>query len=116
MLTSAVQGQDALVTVSQLIRTGHIPKLVEMFDESVEITVLNDEGTYSKAQAEEVIKDFYIKHRPKEFKLMHKGESDGGSKYGIARFVTTNGTFRTSFYIKKKESGYVIQKLAFEEY
>ena len=115
ILPAMVVAQDPLVTVSHLLRTGNAPELAKMFDETVEITVLNEEDTYSKAQAEEVIKDFFVKHRPMDFKLMHKGESEGGSKYGIARFVTSNGTFRTAFYIRKKGSVYVIQKLEFGE-
>jgi hypothetical protein len=39
---------------------------------NVNVTILDNENTYSKAQAEMVIKDFFAKHQPKAFSPVHE--------------------------------------------
>ena len=97
------------------LKTGNAHELSKRFDTNIEITILDQEDLYSKAQAEAVVKAFFAKNKPSGFELIHQGSSKEGSKYGIGNMMTSNGTFRTYVMVKKKGDQYFIQELRFEE-
>ena len=107
---------DILDDIGLTIKSGNAKELVKFFDTNVEITLLDEEGTYSKAQAEQVIKDFFAVYEPASFVLVHRGSSGEGSQYGIGSLTTTKGQkFRTYFFVKKLGEKSLIQELRFEE-
>lgn len=110
--TTAMAGN--LDNISVAIQSGNAREVAKYFDNSVSITIYNSEETYSKTQAEMVLKDFFAKNQPVSFKIIHKGNSSEGSQYGIGTLVTHSGTFRTYIYIKKKGNQYYIQEIRFE--
>lgn len=103
-----------LDNISLAIQTGNAKEVAKYFDNTVSITIFNGENSYSKAQAEMVLKDFFSKNPPVSFNVIHKGTSGEGSQYGIGTLVTKSGTFRTYVYIKKKDATYYIQEVRFE--
>ncbi|MBK7110232.1 MAG: DUF4783 domain-containing protein [Chitinophagales bacterium] len=103
-----------LDSIAQAIRTGNAKELASFFDTTIEIKINDKEGAYSKAQAEQVVKDFFVKNPPKGFSFMHDGESGGSAYYAIGSLTTANGKFRTYVYLKKKGESYLIQELSFE--
>ena len=107
---------DVLDDIALTIRSGNAKELVKFFDAHVEITLLDKEGTYSKAQAEQVIKDFFAVHKPASFVLVHRGSSGEGSQYGIGTLTTSKDLkFRTYYFVKKRGDKSLIQELRFEE-
>lgn len=112
-LSSMVFSQEIYDKVTLAIKAGNAKELSVMFDNNIEITILDKEQTYSKAQAEQVVKDFFAKNAPKSFELVHKGSSNEGSKYGIGTLITSAKTYRVYFLVKQKPSA-VIQELRFE--
>lgn len=104
-----------LESIAQAIRTGNAKALAAYFDTTVELKINEKEGAYSKAQAEQVVKDFFVKNPPKGFSFMHDGPSGGNNAhYAIGTLTTTNGKFRTYVYLKKKGDVYFIQEISFE--
>ena len=108
------QADDPLDKIALAIQAGNAKALAAYFDNTVEITIQNDEGVvYSKAQAEQVMKDFFMKNSPTSFKIMHKGSSVGNSMYGIGTMQTSKGGYRVNVFYKKNGADYVIYKLKF---
>ena len=106
---------DVYDEISLSIRSGDAKQLSSFFGPTIDLTIINKEDVYSKAQAEQVIKDFFSKNTPKSFTIIHKGASPEGTQYAIGSLVTTNGkTFRTSFYIKSSNGKNILQELRFE--
>lgn len=104
-----------LESVSLAIQSGNAKLLAQHFDVNVDITVYNKEETYSKIQAEMVLKDFFAKNSPVSFKIIHKGSSSQGSEYAIGTLVTAVGSFRTYIYVKQKGATQYIQEIRFEK-
>ncbi len=100
--------------ITTAIKAGNAKDLASYFDASLEITILEQEGSYSKSQAEAVVKNFFAKNVPSDFQIIHKGDSGGNSKYAIGKLQTSNGTFRTYIYVKQKGTQQLIQQLRFE--
>jgi hypothetical protein len=95
------------------IKDGDVSGLSRYLDNTVEINISGKSNSYSKSQAEIILKDFFAKNQVKSFELLHQGASNG-SRYGIGNMGTANGPFRTSFFLQKKGEGMVLNELRFE--
>jgi len=106
---------DIIEEISNHIKAGEVKELSAFFDVTVELTIQERENSYSKAQAEIILKNFFNKYPAKSFKVMHRGSSEKGGKYLIGLFVSENDTdFRTSIVLLEKNGQYYIQQLRFE--
>lgn len=97
------------------IKTGSASAVAANFEGNVEITIKSTANSYSKSQAEMVLKNFFSGNQPKSFSVIHQGTSPEGSKYFIGNLVTSGGTYRTYVYAKTANGKLVIQEIRFEE-
>lgn len=95
------------------MRTGNASAVAKFFDNSVEISMPDKSNSYSKSQAELVLKDFFASNAVKGFEIIHKGEN-AGSQYCIGTLQTKNGSYRTTIFMKQKGDRQVLQELRFE--
>ena len=95
------------------MKSGNSMMLAKYFDSSVEISMPDKSNSYSKSQAELVLKDFFSSNPVKSFEIIHKGES-AGSQFCIGTLQTKNGAFRTTIFMKQKGDMQVLQELRFE--
>jgi hypothetical protein len=100
--------------ISQAFKTGNAKELARFFSANVELKILSKEDVYSKTQAEIIVKDFFAKNPPKDYKAVHNGTSKAGAQYTIGHLTTANGNFRTYYFLKKSGNTYTIQELRFE--
>ena len=101
--------------IENAIRTGNASALSANFEANVEITIKNTGNSYSKSQAEMVLKNFFATNVPKSFTVAHTGNSPDGSKYFIGNLATSTGNYRTYVLTKKGGNGaMVIQEIRFE--
>jgi hypothetical protein len=106
---------DVIEDISTHIKTGKVKELAAYFDLTVELTIQERENSYSKAQAEIILRNFFTKYPAKSFKIMHRGASDKGGRYIIGLLTTENDTeFRTSIVLVEKNDQFYIQQLRFE--
>ncbi len=110
ILFSSFLGIDEVVTA---LKTGSASQLAKFFDNTVEITMPDKSNTYSKSQAEMVLKDFFTNNEVKTFEVIHKGDN-AGSQYCIGNLVTKAATYRTTVYMKQKGDRQVLQEIRFE--
>jgi len=57
--------------VSSAIRKGDATAVAKLFDSSVDITIMDDEDTYSRSQGEQVLKSFFSSNKPSNFVVKH---------------------------------------------
>lgn len=95
------------------MKTGNASEIAKFFDNTVEINMPDKTNSYSKSQAELVLKDFFVSNAVKVFEVIHKGEN-AGSQFCIGTLVTKNGSFRTTIFMKKKGDKQVLQGITFE--
>jgi len=99
--------------VVNALKNGDSSQIARFFDNTVEITMPDKSNTYSKNQAEIVLKDFFSTNGVKGFEIIHKGEN-AGSQYCIGTLVTKNGTYRTTVFMKQKSDKQLLQEIRFE--
>jgi hypothetical protein len=111
--SSSVKAQN-LDQVASYIRVGSAAELSKMFQSNVEISLKESGNSYSKAQAEQVLINFFNKNTPKGFTIVHQGTSPEGSRYIIGNLVTTGGNYRVYVYAKPSGNTIVIREMRFE--
>lgn len=96
------------------MNTGNANQLSLYFDNMVEITLHEKSNSYSRSQAEMIMKDFFSSYGVKAFKIVHKGSSSG-SEFCIGNLQTKYGQFRTTIFMKSRSEKQVLQEIRFEE-
>jgi len=104
---------DPFEEIANAIRSGDSKSVSRYFSNSVDLTLVGQEDVYSKAQAEQILKDFFNKNTPRSFSIIHRGESKDGSKYAIGNLTTSNGNYRVYYYFKMVGGSINIQELRF---
>ncbi|MBN2523546.1 MAG: DUF4783 domain-containing protein [Bacteroidales bacterium] len=115
-----------LIIISQRAFSGDIPggiiasfasgdasKLSQYFNQTIELTFFEKEEIYSKTQAEIILRDFFAKNPPKQFKILHEGGKES-SKYAIGRYTSTSKAYRITFLLKTINSKIFIHQLRIE--
>ena len=95
------------------MKAGNASDIARFFDNTVEINTPDKSSSYSRSQAELVLKDFFSTNTVKGFTLDHKGEN-AGSQYCIGTLLTKNGAFRTTVFMKLKGDKQLLQTITFE--
>lgn len=104
---------DVINNVRVAVKSGDSQGLTRYFDNVVELTTDSEDGSYSKKQAEYVLKSFFRKYPPHDFQYNHIGSSQGGAKYTIGTYTFPNGTFRVYMKLKKVNANFVIDTIEF---
>jgi hypothetical protein len=95
------------------IRSGNATELSKYFDDNVEVTLPVKSDSYSKAQAQMILKDFFANNDVRGFELKHKGDSPGGH-YCIGTLQTKSGNFRAHIFMKSKGNKDLVKELRFQ--
>ncbi|MFO7878776.1 MAG: DUF4783 domain-containing protein [Bacteroidota bacterium] len=105
---------DIPVKIFKAIELGNVENLSDYFNESVELILMDEEGIYSKAQATQILKDFFNKNRPESFSVLHQGGSEK-VKYAIGTLETKSGKYRINFLVKMRDKEPLIHQLRIQE-
>jgi len=103
-----------LESVATAIRTGNSKELAKYFATTVEVTLPEKDGSFSKVQAEMVMKDFFTKNAPSSFSVNQQGTSTGGSQFMIGSYKSGSKVFRTYLLFKPVNGQLFIQQIEFE--
>lgn len=99
--------------VVSALKSGNASQVARYFDNTVEITLPEKSNSYSKSQAEVILKDFLANNPVKSFTVKHTG-NNAGSEYLIGTLVTRNGSYRTTVFMKQKADKQFLQDIRFE--
>lgn len=118
VLVLSLSGQsfdDAFKKMNTAISGGNYADLSDLFTESVDLTVRDTDGIFSKTQAKGVLKDFFDNDKPKSFQIKHKGSSNDGTVYAIGLYISDKGSYRVYALFKDKQGKAKIVQLQIEE-
>jgi hypothetical protein len=113
IVSSFTLKQGSIDEVIGALRAGNSSELSRYFDEKVELTLPDKSDSYSKAQAQLIVKDFFGNNGVKGFDLKHKGDSPGGH-FCIGTLQTNAGNFRTNVFMKVKNGKEVVKEIRFQ--
>ena len=113
LLTAFTLQRSSIDEVIGALRSGNSTQLSNFFDDNVELTLPDKSDSYSKAQAQLIIKDFFANNGVKGFELKHKGDSPGGH-FCIGTLQTNAGNFRTNVFMKIKNGKEYVKEIRFQ--
>ena len=93
--------------------SGNATQLAKYFNQTIELTMFDKEGIYSKTQAEMILRNFFTENPPKQFQILHQGGKDS-SKYAIGSFISGTTNYRVTFLLKTLETKVYIHQLRIE--
>ncbi len=114
LLLSSFATQNGIDEVIGALRSGNANQLASHFDDNVEITLPDKSDNYSKAQAQLIVRDFFVNNGVKGFEVKHKGDSPGGSHFCIGTLQTNAGNFRTNVFMKMRNGKEVVKEIRFQ--
>lgn len=109
------QAPVALDDVCRAIGGGNVSELSAIMDAEVELSILDREDLYTKAEAASALQDFFSNFTPTSFGKVHQGASKSNdAEYCIGTLTTNKGSFRVYIYVAKTASGVLLQELKFD--
>ena len=114
-LATATGSAQSLGDIIKALGSGDSQALGAMMDTEVELSLLEDENLYSRAQAIEKLAAFFSAHAPSGFSQVHQGSSKSDdAEYCIGNLATNDGSYRVYIYVAKKGDRMVLQELRFD--
>ena len=99
------------------LETGNAKVLSAYFNQNVELVVLDNDNVYSKAQAQQIVANFFNKFPPvaeNAFSIIHDS-GKANAQYVIGKLKTEKGDFRVYFLLKQSEGKQYIHQLRIEQ-
>jgi len=113
-LSSDAEAQkDFINNVKDAIKAGSSKECAQFFNESLDVTIEGEMISYSRTQAEYVLRDFFKENPPSSFLIVHQGSSKGGLPYAIGQYDSKGNTYRVWMRIKSINSKYLIHEISF---
>jgi len=106
---------NVLNDIATAIGSNDVDKISTYINSTIDITIDDNDDTYSKEQAKVILSDYLSKNPIKSIKLLHNGASGSNTQYAIASANTKNGTFRVYMLIAKEDDNFQLVELRFEE-
>ena len=112
-VASPLAAQDIFAPMKDALKAGNGKELVKTFNVSVDMNMDGDVKTYSKAQAEFVLKDFFKKHPVSDFSIVHTGSSKGGLQFAIGRYLSSADSYNVLIRVKEVEGVFLVHEINF---
>ena len=96
--------------ILKAFKNGDSKALSANLSTNVEMAILEKEGIYSKAQAIQVLNNFFKKYPVKKFNFIHKGGKEG-CRYAIGEYFSNVEKFRITIYLKNLNEKLIIHQI-----
>jgi hypothetical protein len=100
--------------IGAAIRAGNSKELAKYFGPTLEIILPGSDGTFSKAQAEMIMKNFFAKSAPVSFVINQKSNSAGGAQFIIGTYKNKTEKLNVYILLKPVSNQLMIQQMHFE--
>lgn len=114
MMTSLAGINDVIDDIASCVRSANTKELSKHFSSTVSMTLLNDEGIYSRVQAEIILRDFFNKNTPTNVKLAHRLDSNPNFRYVVLNLETSRETFRVSYKLTNNDDSFQVTEFRIE--
>ena len=105
---------DVIDDIASCIKGGNTKELSKYFSSTVSTTLLNDEGIYSRVQAEIILRDFFGKNTPTSVKIAHRLDSNPNFRYVVLNLETPKDTFRVSYKLTNNDNAFQVTEFRVE--
>ena len=106
--------ENIFVEIEKALKAGDVDSFSIWFSDNIDIDILDASNIYSKNQAKQILKKFFVKYSPKSFTFIHQS-GKGKMQYGIGLLVAGGESFRVTIFIQNLGKKYTIPQLRIEK-
>jgi citrate lyase beta subunit len=98
-------------------KAGNSKEIAKNFAASVELIVIDQEDVYSKAQSEQILRDFFLKNPPTKIALIHRLNNNQNFRFAAFSLGTKTGKYRVTvtLNLKKLTNTFLVTELRIEQ-
>lgn len=108
------QDKDVIDNLSVYFKAGESQKISEYFSSAVELNILSEENSYSKAQAEIILRDFFFRNKPIDVKILHRLSSNPNYKLAVLSLQSAKDNFRFTISLTSNGERFLINEIRIE--
>lgn len=97
------------------LRAGNAKNIARYFATNVTLSILNEDGQYSKFQAEMLLESFFSKNKPGSVKLIQKITNKTNYSYYVYQLTSNKNLFRVFVKISSAKSTQTIEEFRVEK-
>jgi hypothetical protein len=105
---------DISPLVSVALKKGDAAAVASHFMSQVELTLPAKDGLMEKEHAQQMLAAFFTEYPPQAFTIKHQGTSKLDDQFRIGELITSKGSFRVTFFMKKNNNILQIKQLKIE--
>ena len=105
--------QNVVEDLRASIAVGNVNGIARYFDNNLSLNITGSQASYSRPQAEMVLRDFFNKNNPRKLDLDHS-DASRNMRYAMGTLITATGNYRIYFALKQKDNNTVLQELRIE--
>jgi len=105
--------QTIFASMKDAVKAGDAKDLATHFHTSIDLNLEGEVNTYSKTQAEFVLRDFFKKHTPTEFSIVHTGSSKGGLQFAIGKYQSGTDSYNVLMRVREVDKVFLIHEMSF---
>jgi len=109
----AMQG-DIADELATNFKQGNSKEIAKSFAPSIELIIIDQEDVYNRAQAEQILKDFFLKNPPSKASIIHKLSNNPNYRLTILSLTAKTEKFRVTVTMKKASNTFQITELRIE--
>jgi len=107
---------EKFTSVREVFKTGNAKEVSAYLDQSIEMRIDGNIDSYSKAQAEFVLRDFFKKHPPTEVSIVHARElPQKNLHFAICRYQSNSERYNLLVRMKEINGQNLITELTFDK-
>jgi len=107
------QAQTVFSPMKDAVKAGDASELAKYMNTSIDLNLEGEVNTYSKAQAEFVLRDFFKKHTPSDFSIVHTGSSKGGLQFAIGKYQSGADNYNVLMRVREIGKIFLIHEMSF---
>src|SRR5690606_26713972 len=97
------------------IGAGSAKELSKYLNQTDYVMIDEQLQSYSKAQAEFVLRDYVRNHPANEFTIIHQGSSKGGQPFAIGLYKRGDETYRVFMKIQATDKQQLVHEIRFSK-
>lgn len=114
VMTGTAHANDVIDDISSCIKGANTKELSKYFSSTVSMTLVNDEGIYSRVQAEIILRDFFSRNPPTNVKISHRLDSNPNFRYVVLNLETAKDTYRVSYKLTNNDNEFKVTEFRIE--
>lgn len=111
---ATVAPADPITAAADLLKSNNIHELAKLFAPMVDVTLLNDDNTYTAAQTETKLADFFSKNPVKVVTVVHRVNSNPNFRFAVLSVTTGGGVYRTAISFKLVNGQFLLNEIRVE--